>query len=1012
MAHAAVVSLMHILEQIRHGDGVSDPSENILLQNLSANMPSAETYHLDLQKIMTEIDTIVEEVLEIEGVKGEQNLQPRNLLRSGSATSGQFFDFFTLNLFVVICDLVQYFNYNKWNSLNLNSHIISQSVSTRFDQDLVQIRETLCHEQQSKLQIVPIVGIGGMEIDTIVEEVLEIEDVKGEQNLQPRNLLPSGSAPSGQVNMVGFAQDLVQIRERLCREQQSQLQIVPIVGIGGMGKTTLTMNVFNDSYIKYRFDIRAWVTLFEQYRMRDILLSLLDDFVVTDHIREEDEELLKEYLYKNLKGRRYLIVVDDVRSIEVWNDIKMLFPNDKNGSRIILTSRLKDVADYVNSSNAHHQMRYLNEEESWNLFLEKAFGKENCPLDMVDVGKKIAKNCQGLPLLIVVISGLLSKVNKEKDDWEYVAENLNSIVAEKDDRCLEILNFSYTYLPAHLKSCFLYMGVFPENYEIPVSRLVNLWVVEGFLKPHEHKHLEEVAEEYLGDLIDRNLILVRQKGSINGKVKACIMHGLLRELCVRMAHEEEFLCVKSRYPHKFSEEETLQRRMSIHDDSSYSPNEEDMTMQSMSLVRSFIYIGWDDTQLHSYYYFGCRLLRVLDMVGVELKWFPDEILQLVNLRYIAITSHDEIPASIALLKNLHTLIVEDPWGIAVYLPEEILNLPQLRHLRLSRVSFLPGFVSPLMDRDKSFILENLEELSNVQDLGRTKQFLEKIPNVKKLGILYNINMWNVYDVHLQKLDTLKIFFESPTNSIFLRSITSSPRLKKITLEHCRIDWECMTIFGMLPSLEVLKLREFAFIGPEWIPTEGEFRKLRFLLIWETDLERWRADSTHFPRLEHLILLKCSKLVEIPSDIGEIQTLKIIEIDYSSPSAVKSAKDILEEQRDQGNEVLEVLFHQTKERLYPLKYGIQQDESGHFHRRKTKLDQLRVQKMVIKLGIHDEKDKQKAIKLVCSLSGIDSVSADVKEKKLTVIGDVDPIKVSRKLRESWYTEIVSVGPANY
>ncbi|XP_022852940.1 putative late blight resistance protein homolog R1B-16 isoform X1 [Olea europaea var. sylvestris] len=706
-----------------------------------------------------------------------------------------------------------------------------------------------------------------------------------------------------------------------------------------MGKTTLTMNVFNDSYIKYRFDIRAWVTLFEQYRMRDILLSLLDDFVVTDHIREEDEELLKEYLYKNLKGRRYLIVVDDVRSIEVWNDIKMLFPNDKNGSRIILTSRLRDVADYVNSSNAHHQMRYLDEEESWNLFNEKAFGKENCPLDLVDVGTKIAKNCRGLPLLIVVIGGLLSKGNKAKDYWEYVAENLNSIVAEEDDRCSEILNFSYKHLPSHLKACFLYMGVFPENYEIPVSRLIKLWVAEGFLKPHELKSLEEVAQKYLGDLIDRNLILVHQKGSINGKVKTCIMHSLLRELCVRIAHKEEFLCVKSKYIHIFAEKETLQRRLSIHDDASQSSNEEDMTMQSMSLVRSFIYTGWDDTQLHSYYYFGCRLLRVLDMVGVELKLFPDEILQLVNLRYIAITCHDAIPPSIALLKYLQTLVVEDPWGITIHLPEEIFNMPQLRHLKLSQVSLLPGLFSPLTDSDKSFILENLETLLNVQDLGKTKHFLEKIPNVKKLGIHYNVTMWNVYDIHLQKLETLKIVFESPTNSIFLRSITSAPSLKKITLDHGRIDWEYMTIFGMLPNLEVLKLRGFAFIGPEWVPTEGEFLKLKFLLIWETDLEQWKADSTHFPRLEHLILQNCSKLVEIPSDIGEIQTLEIIEIDNSSLLAMKSAMDILEEQRNQGNEVLQILFHQTKGRLYPLKYGVEQDESGHFHRRETKLDRL-------------------------------------------------------------------------
>ncbi|CAA2993368.1 late blight resistance homolog R1B-16 isoform X1 [Olea europaea subsp. europaea] len=946
MAHAAVVSLMHILEQIRHGDGVSegdgvsDPPENQLL------LPLSEKLSLLLNFLEVSSGSSWEEVKSQEKKIRDAAYRAEDVFESSMSD----------RLLSKQQNLFRKLLYFPANMLSAKKyHLDLQKVMT--------------------------------EIDTIIEEVMKIKDARGEQILQPRIFLPSRPAPSGQTNMVGFARDLMQIRERLCNERQSKLQIVPIVGMGGMGKTTLTMNIFNDSYIKYRFDIRAWVTLSPQYRMRNILLSLLEDIVVTDHVCGEDDELLKEHLYKSLKGRRYLIVIDDIWSIDAWNDIKMLFPDDENGSRIMLTSRLKDVADYVNSSNAHHQMRFLNDEESWNLFLKKVFGKENCPLDLVDVGKRIAKNCQGLPLLIVVTCGLLLKVNKAKDFWEDVAENLSSIVAEKDAQCLEILSFSYKHLPAHLKACFLYMGVFPENYEIPVSRLIKLWVAEGFLKPHESKHLEEVAQEYLEDLIDRNLISVRQKGSIDGKVKTCIIHGLLRELCTRIAHREEFLCVKSKYPHSFSEEETSQRRLSIHHDASYSPNEEEMTLQSMSLVRSFIFTGWDDTHLHSYYYFGCRLLRVLDMLEVELTKFPAEIIQLVNLRYIAITCRHEIPPSIAFLKNLQTLVVEDPWGITIHLPEEIFNMPQLRHLKLSRVSLLPGSSSPSMDGDKSFVLENLETLSKVQDLGMLEHLHENFPNLKKLGILYNAATWNAYDIHLLKLETLNIFFESPTNSIFLRSITSAPRLKKITLEHGRIDWEYMTIFGMLPNLEVLKLREFAFVGPEWIPTEGEFLKLKFLLIWETDLEQWRADSTHFPRLECLILRKCSKLVEIPSDIGEIQTLKIIEIDNSSPSSVKSAKDILEEQRDQGNDVLEVLFHQTKERLYPLKYG--------------------VQKLVVKLEIHDDEEKRKAMKVVFSVSGVESLTMDPVEKILTVFGDVDPVEVCKKLRKICPAHILSV-----
>ncbi|XP_022860526.1 putative late blight resistance protein homolog R1B-17 isoform X2 [Olea europaea var. sylvestris] len=767
------------------------------------------------------------------------------------------------------------------------------------------------------------------EMETIMEEMEKIKGGSGEQNLPVNwNYFSSRSAPGGRTNMVGFGEDLMQIKDRLCNVQKSTRQTIPIVGMGGIGKTTLAMNVYNDPVIADHFYLCAWVTISLQYHITEILLGILDDIgVLTNKIRKESDEQLKERVYKSLKGRRYLIVMDDVWSTNAWNDIQMLFPDDNNGSRILLTTRLTHVADYASSTNPPHLMHFLTEEESWNLLCQNVFREANCPLELVDVGSNIAKNCQGLPLLIVVVAGLLAKKNKSLDYWKYLAVNLSSIIIEKKDHCSEILTLSYNNLPPLLKPCFLYMGIFPENYEIPVSRLIKLWVAEGFANhPFE-------AERYLMDLIGRNLILVGQKGSIDGKIKTCRMHDLLKVLCVRIAHEENFLYVKSRHLRFLPQEISFKRRLSIHDDASYSGSEEDVTMQSMDLVRSFIYNGWDETQLHSYYYFGCRLLRVLDMVGVELSGFPEEILLLVNLRYVAIACHAVIPASITVLWNLITLIVEDSTGIASILPIEIWNMPRLRHLKFSRV-FLPAplHASPFLRLNSLSVLDSLD-----YDIGQIT------PLLKKLGIHYNSQSSHSLNhlAYFLNLETLKILFDSPANSTFINTALPSC-LKKITLERGRIDWEYMRIFGSLPNLEVLKLREYAFQGREWIPNEGEFLQLKFLLIWETDLEHWRAKDTHFPRLEHLILRNCSNLVEVPSDIGEIPTLETIEIDYSSPSAVDSAKKILEDQLYQGNDGLKVFVHPTKTQVYPLKFGIQQDESGRFYRRKTKLDEFKIQ----------------------------------------------------------------------
>ncbi|KAI3463681.1 hypothetical protein Pfo_020344 [Paulownia fortunei] len=377
--------------------------------------------------------------------------------------------------------------------------------------------------------------------------------------------------------MVGYHKHLIQIMSALTTDE-SYRQIIAIVGMGGIGKTTLATNVYNNPFIMEHFHIRAWVTVSQEYTVRELLLGLLHQINNTDPNGQERSENLATFsinmsqksddqlgllLHKELFDRKYLVVMDDMWNIQAWDKVKMFLPINDNGSRILVTTRLSNLAVDFGSCSPY-EMDFLDEKQSWDLLREKVFGKEGCPIELEKIGKSIAKRCRGLPLAPVTIGGLLAKTKRTREHWEYVEKDVNSAVNYgNDEHCMKILSLSYSHLPIYLKPCFLYLALFPEDFEIHVSRLVRLWDAEGFIKPTTAKSLEDVAEEYLEDLIDRNLILVRKRGS-SGKVKICSIHDLLRDLCTRKAHKDKFLRIDKLDNPNISPYIKSERRLSIH----------------------------------------------------------------------------------------------------------------------------------------------------------------------------------------------------------------------------------------------------------------------------------------------------------------------------------------------------------------------------------------------------------------------------------------------------------------
>ncbi|XP_057775499.1 putative late blight resistance protein homolog R1A-3 [Salvia miltiorrhiza] len=647
--------------------------------------------------------------------------------------------------------------------------------------------------------------------------------------------------------MLGFDEVFLQVLDRLTGGQRSR-QIIPIMGMGGIGKTTLARHVFEHALVKQHFDICAWTTISQTYNVRETLREVLFQ-ASGDSSSDLSEGELGLKLYQYLWGRRYLIIMDDIWSIEVWDKIRSSFPDCNNGSRIIVTTRLSNLTSQLGESYGVG-MRFLDEASSWDLFCKTVFGGESFPHELEDIGKKIVANCKGLPLSIATIGGLLAKSERTTEYW--------------------------------------------EDRSIRASTLMTLWVSEGFLKPVSGKCWETIAEEYLRELVDRNLILVDELG-VSGNVKFCKIHDLLRDVCLKEVEKETFYHIIGK------------KSPSVKD------NERRWVVFQSAGRRA---CDRDTARLYS--------KDVDEGHGLN---FLDKVFQLVNSRYLAVRLHSEseFPSSINLLWNLSTLIVHEQSAVfhKFVAPTEIWKLHQLRHLEFVDAELiLPDPPSEMV------IMENLETLRGVHNLCLNEEVVRRIPNVKKLHLSYytqEMERANCSLRYLECLSKLENLYLRGGDDAYLWSISFPHSLKKLYLSlyhNSRLE-EILQKIGWSPLLQKLVLENGTFTTGKWDTIEGQFRSLKLLkLEWCGGLKNWTmAESSHFPLLQELRLRGLHNLEEIPSEVGEIATLKSITLEYCSESAVESAAKIVEEQQDLYGDQLDlhvrVLLWDRDERLQSL-----------------------------------------------------------------------------------------------
>ncbi|XP_057802242.1 disease resistance protein RPH8A-like [Salvia miltiorrhiza] len=707
-------------------------------------------------------------------------------------------------------------------------------------------------------------------------------------------------------HLVGVEEDVKKLlEESILNEERMGLSIAVLEGMGGIGKSTLARAVYNHCDVLGRFDSRGWVVVSSEFTPQETIKQLIfqlqrshqDKQKLLDEIKKLEESIkdtlfvqeeLKQMLHKELDGKSYFIVLDDVWEKEHLESLMSAFPNQQDKtSRLLVTTRNKIVTKY---DQYVHMMKLLDREKGWELLLKNAFIRNTngkYPEEFESIGRQIVEKCHGLPLAISVVGGLLRETQSNSGCmWEQVLNQINSYLERTESSVPTILELSYHNLSPQLKSCFLCLAFFKEDSTIPAKRLINIWVGQGLIQQEGTRTTHEIARGCLNELINRSMLQVENL-TIDNRVRTCRLHDLLREVCLRKAKEEIGLEIVKGEEGSSSQSSYKPRHRVV-----YGKNLEAFSRGQNKHLRSLflLNVNGDSSKFYlttpSRYWKRFQLLKMLDLDGFAFQRLPDSFRLLIGLKYLRIHRPQylmdcvlELPSWLNDLKNLEVLDLENE---LIVFPNVALQMEKLRHFHIYSVwgqpmsienwrniesvkgmrlkdwlECSPKLMASRHVRELSIYMSEIEENN---DLSMARASLEKMTNLVELHLKFNqacVNRTHIIP-QLGSITKLKLYggwmLECPDASKF------PPNLTHLTLKIAKLFEDPMPKLGKLPKLQFLKVSEYAYKGwnmkvlCDGFPCLEALSLKNMLYLSSIDIE-----EGGMPHLKHLRIHKCEKL---------------------------------------------------------------------------------------------------------------------------------------------------------